>query len=138
MIDPMADRSDEPELAWRPGRPRLKPLRLVCAWAISALALLVAAGLIAGAHVNGFAGAFLVAAIIAVLNAVLPPLVAALRLPFTVLSGFLLVLAMDAGIIRLAAEVAPSAIDVDEFGSALLVALVAAAVSTLVAVLTGM
>ena len=38
----------------------------------------------------------LVAAIVAVLNAVLPPIVAALRLPFTVALGFLLVLALDA------------------------------------------
>jgi uncharacterized membrane protein YvlD (DUF360 family) len=139
MIAPMADSAHEPrpELAWRPGRPRLKAVRLVCAWAISALALLVAAALVAGAHVNGFAGAVLVAAIIAVLNAVLPPLVAALRLPFTVLSGFLLVLVLDAVMIRIAADIVPEALEVDGFGTALLVALIASAVSTAAAVVAG-
>ena len=50
-----------------------------------------------------------VAAIVAVLNAMLPPLVAALRLPFTVVIGFLLVLALDAAMLLLAADVAPDA-----------------------------
>ena len=44
------------------------------------------------------------AAIVGVLNALLPPLVAALRLPFTVAIGFLLVLALDAAILLLAAD----------------------------------
>ena len=37
------------------------------------------------------------AAAVAVLNALLPPLVAALRLPYTVGLGFVLVLLLDAG-----------------------------------------
>ena len=132
-----AIRDPEQALAWRPGRPRLHPLRLAFAWASSAVALMLAASWVPGADINGFAGAFAVAAIVAVLNAVLPPLVAALRLPFTVLSGFLLVLALDAWMIRLAADIVPEALHVDGFGSALLVALVASAVSTTVAVIAG-
>ena len=122
---------------WQPRRPRWNPLRLLGAWISSAIALLLAAALLPGAHVNGFTGALLVVAIVAVCNAILPPLVAALRLPFTVLSGFLLVLVLDAGLIALAARLAPGAIDVDGFGDALLVALLAGAVSTVVDVLTG-
>src|SRR5204863_8615370 len=94
-------------LAWRPTRPRLHPLRLTVAWASSALALLLAAAVVAGVDINGVPGAFLVAAIVAVVNAVLPPLVAALRLPFTVLVGFLLVLALDASALLIAAAIAP-------------------------------
>ena len=92
-------------LAWRPTRPRLHPLRLTVAWASSALALLLAAAVVAGVDINGVPGAFLVAAIVAVVNAVLPPLVAALRLPFTVLVGFLLVLALDASALLIAAAI---------------------------------
>ena len=55
---------------------------LLFAWLVSAAALLVAAWIVPGASVNDFGGALLAAAVIAVLNAVLPPLVAALRLPF--------------------------------------------------------
>ena len=49
----------------------------------------------------------MVAAIVGILNAVLPPLVAALRLPFTVAIGFLLALALDAAILLAAAEIVP-------------------------------
>ena len=93
--------------SWHPERPRLHPVRLVVAWLISALALLLAAGIVPGAHIRGFGGAILVAAIVGVLNAVLPPIVAALRLPFTVFIGFFLVLALDAAILLVAADVLP-------------------------------
>jgi uncharacterized membrane protein YvlD (DUF360 family) len=123
--------------SWSPERPRLHPVRLASAWLASALALLLAAGLVAGAEVRGFGGAVVVAAIVAVLNAILPPLVAALRLPFTVAIGFVLVLALDAAILLLAADIAPEHLHVDGFGSALAVALIASAVSTCVGVVAG-
>jgi uncharacterized membrane protein YvlD (DUF360 family) len=122
---------------WRPARPRLRPLRLAAAWLASALALLLAAQLLPGAEIRGFAGAVVVAAVVAVLNAVLPPLVAALRLPFTVGIGFLLVLGLDAGMLLLAADILPEELHVDGFGSALAVALVASAVSTGIGVVAG-
>jgi len=112
-------------------------LRVVVGWLSSAAAILVAAAIVSGASVNGFAGAALVAAVVAVLNAVLPPVVAAVRLPFTVLVGFLLVLALDAAMLLIAADVAPEALDVDGFGSALLVSLAASAVGTAIAVVAG-
>ena len=99
--------------AWSPERPRLHPVRLVIAWIGSAIALLLAAGLVPGAELKGFGGAVAVAAIVGVLNAVLPPLVAALRLPFTVAIGFLLALALDAAILMLAADIVPELLRVD-------------------------
>src|SRR4051794_14193421 len=114
-------------LAWSPGVPRLRPLRLAVAWLVSALAFLFAAWVIPGAEINGFWGAIVVAAIVAALNAVLPPVVAALRLPFTVAAGFLLVLAVDAAILLLAADIAPDQLDVSGFGAALLGSLIATA-----------
>src|SRR3954447_7380514 len=124
-------------LAWSPGVPRLRPLRLAVAWLGSALAFLFAAWVIPGADINGFWGAIVVAAIVAVLNAVLPPVVAALRLPFTVAAGFLLVLAVDAAILLLAADIAPDQLDVSGFGAALLVSLIATAVAIPVGVVAG-
>jgi uncharacterized membrane protein YvlD (DUF360 family) len=122
---------------WSPERPRLHPLRLAVAWLASALALLVAAGLVGGAEIRGFGGAVAVAAIVAVLNALLPPLIAALRLPFTVGIGFVLVLAVDAGILLLAADIAPQHLHVDDFGAALAVSLIATAVSIAIGVVAG-
>jgi putative membrane protein len=79
----------------------------------------------------------LVAAFIAVLNAVLPPILAALRLPFTLLIGFILVLWADAVVLLLAHEVFPSGIRVESFGAALLAALVMSAVSVVLQAILG-
>ncbi len=122
---------------WSPERPRLHPVRLVVAWLGSALGLLLAAGVVPGAELKGFGGAVAVAAIVGVLNAVLPPLIAALRLPFTVAIGFLAVLALDAVILRLAADITPSLLRIDDFGAALAMSLVATAISTPIAVVVG-
>jgi putative membrane protein len=83
-------------VAWRPERPAFHPLRLLVAWLIAALALLAAAAIVPGVHIEGFWAALAVAAVVALLNAVLPPLVAALRLPFMLVLGFVLVLVVDA------------------------------------------
>jgi uncharacterized membrane protein YvlD (DUF360 family) len=123
--------------AWSPERPQLRVLRLAASWIVSAVALLVAAGLVGGADIRSFGGAVAVAAVVAVLNAVLPPLVAALRLPFMAVVGFLLVLALDAGMLLLAADIAPDQLHVDGFGAALAVGLIAAAVSTAIAAVAG-
>jgi uncharacterized membrane protein YvlD (DUF360 family) len=126
-----------PVTAWNPELLRVHPARLAAAWVASALALLLAAGLVPGAEVRGFAGAFAVAAIVGLLNAVLPPIVAALRLPYTVALGFLLVLALDAAILLLAEHIAPGELHVDGFGSALAVALIASAASTAIGAVAG-
>jgi uncharacterized membrane protein YvlD (DUF360 family) len=128
---------DAVSVAWSPARPRLRPVRLAAAWLVSALALLLAAGIVPGADIRDLAGAIVVAAVVAVLNAVLPPLVAALRLPFTVAIGFLLVLALDAAMLLLAADIAPNELHVEGFGAALGVALVASAVSTALGAVAG-
>jgi uncharacterized membrane protein YvlD (DUF360 family) len=122
---------------WSPERPRLHPVRLVIAWIGSAIALLLAAGLAPGAELKGFGGAVAVAGIVGVLNAVLPPLVAALRLPFTVAIGFLLALALDAAILLLAADIVPELLRVDGLADALLVAVIASAISTPIGIVTG-
>jgi len=114
---------------YEPERPRIRPLRVVVAWLLSAAALLFAAWVVPGVSVSGWGGALLAAMVIAVLNAILPPVLAALRLPFTLVLGLLLVLLLDAAMFMLAARIAPGSIDVDSFGSALLAAFVASAVS---------
>ena len=84
-------------------------------------------------------GALVVAAVVALLNAVIPPVLAALRLPLTLVLGFLLVLIADAVILQIAAElnVTDGVFSVDNFGWALLAAFIVAAVSVVLAVLLG-
>jgi uncharacterized membrane protein YvlD (DUF360 family) len=122
---------------WSPERPRLHPARLVVAWLGSALGLLLAAAVVPGAELKGFGGAVVIAGIVGVLNAVMPPLIAALRLPFTVAIGFLAVLVLDAVMLRLAADIAPDLLRVDDFWAALAVALIASAISTSLGIVAG-
>ncbi len=81
---------------WGPGRPHIRPLRLLVSWVLSTLSLLGACWIVPGAAVKGFWGALAAAAVIAMLNAVLPPLIAALRLPLMLVVGLLLILIVDA------------------------------------------
>ena len=122
---------------WQPQRPRLRPLRLAMSWALSAFSLYVAAALVPGVGLGSFGGALIVAALIALLNAVLPPVVAAMRLPLTLALGFVLVLLVDALLLELASDALPNYIGVDSLGNALLAALVMAIVSLVLHVMIG-
>src|SRR5215204_7592918 len=123
--------------AWKPERPRLRLFPLLVSLLGTGVALMVAAGVLPGVHIDSFWGALLVAAIVAALNAIIPPLLAALRLPLTLVLGFLLVLIADAAILLIADEVTDGVLRVDNFGWALLASLVVAAVSVVIAVLVG-
>jgi uncharacterized membrane protein YvlD (DUF360 family) len=124
-------------VAWRPARPKLRLGRLLVSWIVSALALLAAAAILPGAWIDDFWGALLVAAVVAALNAILPPLIAALRLPFTLVLGFLLVLVVNAAILLLADALTEGTIRLDSFWVALGVALVASAASVVIQVIIG-
>jgi uncharacterized membrane protein YvlD (DUF360 family) len=122
---------------WRPERPRVRLFAMVVSWLATGLAFMVAAGILPGVGIDGFWGALLVAVIVAALNAVIPPVLAALRLPLTLVLGFLLVLFADAGILLLTDALTDGILTVDGFGWALLASLVVAAVSVVLAVLLG-
>ncbi len=136
----MADDADatyaEP-VSWGVARPRFRPLRLVLALLVGAVAVVVSGLILPGVHVKTFLGALEAAALIGVLNAILPPLVAALRLPFMLIIGFLAVLIVDALILQLVSHLAPGEFKVDSFGWALLAALVMAAASMVLQVFLG-
>ena len=112
-------------------RPRIRVVRLLVAWVLSAAALLFAAWVMPGVHIEGFGGALVAAALIALLNAILPPILAALRLPFTLVAGILLVLVLDAAMFVLVSEVVPEALTVDSWWSALGAAFVASVASVI-------
>jgi uncharacterized membrane protein YvlD (DUF360 family) len=121
-------------LTWKPERIRLRPIRLIISWVLTAAALAVTALILPGVDVADAGGALLVAVVIAALNAVLPPLFAALRLPLTLVFGFLLALVLSALILEFASDILES-FTVDSFGWALLAALVMAAVSVVLEVI---
>ena len=96
------------DVAWNPSRPAFSPLRTAIALLVGAVAVWVVAAILSGVHVKSFVGAVLVAAIfVGGLNAILPPVVAAVRLPFTLILGFVTMLAVDAGILLFISAVDP-------------------------------
>ncbi len=123
--------------SWSPARPKFRPVRLAVGWLAAAAALLLAAWIVPGAAVNNFWGALAATAAIGVLNAILPPLIAALRLPLMLLVGLVLILVLDALMLLAADRITGGDLQVDSFWSALGVALVAAAVGVVFDVVLG-
>ncbi len=121
----------------KPLFPRFRLRHLVVAWVLGAIAVIVAAEIVPGVHVDDFWGALLVAAILSGLNAVIPPILAALRLPLTLVFGFLLVLVADALMLLATDWLTDGILRVDSFWWALLTALVIAAVSVVLEVVLG-
>jgi len=121
---------------WSPRRPRYKLGQVTLSWLLAALSLAVATKLVPGASDSTFRAALILAALLGFLNAILPPIVAAVRLPFTALLGFFAVLALDAGMLLLADRYSDG-ITIDSFWAALAVALVAAAVGVVLSVVFG-
>ena len=115
----------------------IRPLRLVVSWVMSAISLVIAAAIVPGVEVKDFWGALAVAAVIAVLNAIVPPVLAAIRLPYTIGATFILVLIADALMLLAASSLTEGAIEVSRFGWALLTALLASAVTVVLAVVAG-
>src|SRR5215212_2067915 len=122
---------------WEPATPRLGLVRTLVAWVVSAAAVAIAAAIVPGVALDQTGAAFLVAALVAALNAVLPPVLAALRLPFMLVTGFVLVLLADALLLLLAHDLLPDDIHVDSFGDALLAALAISAVSLVLQAILG-
>src|SRR6187551_2234289 len=114
MASDTAPTHGEP-VTWTPEKPSLRPGRLLVTWLLAAASLVAAAAIVPGVEVESFWGALLVAAVIAVLNAIVPPVIAALRLPLTLVLGFLLILVVDALMLQAASSLTDGAIEVSSF-----------------------
>src|SRR5215468_2633317 len=79
--------------------------RPVAVWIITALALLLSAAILPDYSIHNFGAALAAAALIAVFNTLIPPVIAALPLPFPLLSGFLVTLLVDAAMLKAAAAI---------------------------------
>ncbi len=133
----MSDPGYDVRPAWQPVKPRLRPSGVLISWLVSAAALFIAAWILPGVDIDGFWAAVGVAAVIGILNAILPPIVAALRLPLMLVTGLLLVLILDALMLKWASDILEHGLEVDSFWWALLTALVASAVSVGLLVVVG-
>jgi uncharacterized membrane protein YvlD (DUF360 family) len=119
---------------WQPERLRFRPLQLIISWTLAALALGITAAILPGVDIADWSGAFVVAAVVAALNAVIPPIFAAIRLPLTLVFGFLISLVLSAAVLRWAADAIRS-FTVDSFWWALLATFVMSAVTVVLEVI---
>lgn len=98
------------------------PLGFVAQVVVMTLATLLAAYLLHGVHIDTVGAAILTAAVIAVLNNFLRPILIALTLPFTIATLGLFLLVINAVIILLASQLVRH-FNVDGFWNALLFSL---------------
>ena len=97
---------------------------------VNGLAVLIASFLLAGVHVGNMLNAVIVAAVLALLNAFIKPLIILLTIPFTLFSFGLFLLVINAGMILLASYIVPS-FEVDGFWWALLFSIVLWAINSI-------
>jgi len=121
---------------WQPARPHINLVRGLLGWFVATIALLVATWIVPGASARGL-GALVAVAAIAILNALFPPLIAAIRVPLTLVLGFLLILLVDPLMLLAAARLTGGDLMVASFWSALGVAIVASAASVFLEVILG-
>ncbi len=88
------------EIRYESGRPRGILITLV----VNALSIFIASYLLGGVHVDGVFTAIIVAALLAVLNVTLKPLLIILTLPLTLFSFGLFLLVINAIVIFVAAD----------------------------------
>ena len=95
---------------------------------ITAVAVVVAAYLIPGIHVGGFMTAIIVAIALAILNALIKPILTILTIPITIVTLGLFLLVINAAMVSLAGWMV-SGFEVDSFWSALFFSIIVSIVS---------
>ena len=82
-------------------------LHLIVGWLVSALALWIVAQVIPGIEVRDFGAAMFATVVIAIVNAVVGPVLKFLALPFTILTLGLFLLVVNALLLKLASLFTP-------------------------------
>ena len=97
---------------------------------VNGLAVLIASFLLPGVHVENMVYAVIVAAVLALLNAFIKPLLILLTIPITLFSFGLFLLVINAALIMLADYIVPTGFEVDGFWWALLFSIVLWAINS--------
>lgn len=107
--------------------------RLVTAWLVQAVILLVVGRLVPGIEVESITGALLGALVIGLLNALVRPVLVILTLPLTVVSMGLLSLVINAVILAIAAPLVPG-VEVSSLAAAIAAAILITILTTTVSI----
>lgn len=90
---------------------------------LSALAVVICATILPGAHVDGYLMAIVVAGILAILNVLVKPILVLLTIPITILTLGLFLLVINTVLVMLASWLVPG-FDIDGFWWALIFSIV--------------
>jgi putative membrane protein len=105
--------------------------RLLIRWAVTAAAVAAASAVVPGVAIHGgVGGVLIVSAIFGLVNAILGPVAKLLSLPLIVLTLGLFIFVVNALMLGITAELT-SRLEIRDFGTAMLAALVISAVSAL-------
>src|SRR5205807_8426307 len=124
------------DVSWQPARPRVRPLRFLISWVILGASAGLAAAIVPGVDLQRPAAAVVVAGVLGVLNALLPPVFAALPIPYALPLGFIGILLLDAGLLLAAGRLLAD-VRVDSFAGALLATLLIAALGIVLQAVAG-
>lgn len=105
-------------------------IRILIGWAILTVAVMVASALLPGVRVKNWGTAFVGAAILGILNALLRPILVFLTFPITIVTLGLFLFVINALLFQLAGAIVDG-FEVKSFGWALLGSLVVSVVSVL-------
>jgi putative membrane protein len=103
---------------------------------LNALAIMLAAYLLSGIHVDGFTSALMLALVLAVLNVTLKPVLVILTIPVSVVTLGLFLIVINAGVILLADYFIPGT-NIDGFWWAILFGLIVSIVNSILYSLAG-
>ena len=103
---------------------------------LNAVAIMLTAFLLSGIHVDGFVSAFLLAVVLAILNATLKPVLVILTIPVSIITLGLFLIVINAGVILLADYFIPGT-NIDGFWWAILFGLIVSVLNSLLYGLAG-
>lgn len=103
---------------------------------LTGIAVFISANVLSGVHVDGFTSALIVALVLAVLNAIVRPILVLLTIPITFITLGLFLLVINA-IIILLADYLVAGFNVDGFIWALIFSLILSVITTIIDFVTG-
>jgi putative membrane protein len=109
-------------------------MNIIVSWLINTLVIIVAAYIVPGVRVDNFVAALITALVLGIINAFIRPILLILTLPINILTLGLFTFVIMAFLVWLAAQIVPG-FRVDNFGSALLFAIVVAVINGLLALI---
>src|SRR5579884_1211422 len=104
-------------------------MRLLINWIVDAAAIIIAAYLLPGVHINNFLTALIAAVVLGIINVLIKPVLLLLTLPITILTLGLFALVINGLLILLASAIVPG-FHVDGFLWAVLFSIVLSIVNT--------